>query len=85
MRQTSETSGTKEYATVRVASGTVEGVNTGATHTSAEARQFDGLRHLAEALNKLAELGYEPLSGAISHGEVHPGGANYTLILSRTK
>lgn len=77
----------KEYATVQVHNGTIYRVDIGAANRSPEDVQFDGLKghSLVAALNKLAELEYAPLAGAISHGELHPGGASYTLIFSREK
>ena len=77
----------KEYATVQINSGQVYRVDVGAPNGSGLAGQFDGLRGhtLVVALNKLAELGYTPLAGAIDHGEINPTGAQYTVILSRDK
>ena len=77
----------KEYATVQVHNGSLFRVDTGAANRSPQDIQFDGLKGhpVVAALNKLAELEYVPLAGAISHGELHPGGASYTLILAREK
>ena len=77
----------KEYATVQVHNGVIFRVDVGAPNRSAQDTQFDGLKGfpLVHALNKLAELDYIPLEGAISHGEIHPGGSSYTLIFSREK
>jgi hypothetical protein len=77
----------KEYATVQVHNGVIFRVDIGAPNRSPEDAQFDGLKGhpLVAALNKLAEFEYVPLAGAISHGELHPGGASYTLIFSREK
>jgi hypothetical protein len=76
-----------EYATVQIQNGTVFRVDTGAANRSPEDVQFDGLKGhpLVAALNKLAELDYGPLAGAVSHGETHPGLASFTLIFSREK
>jgi hypothetical protein len=67
--------------------GKIFRVSIGAANRSPEDTQFDGLEGhpLVAALNNLAELEYAPPAGAISHGESHPGGANYTLIFSREK
>jgi hypothetical protein len=77
----------KEYATVQVDAGVIYRIDTGAPNASSEAAQFDGLKGfpLVHALNKLDELGFAPLAGAISHGEVHPGRASYLLMFSREK
>jgi hypothetical protein len=77
----------KEYATVQVHNGVIFRVDIGYPNGSPEDAQFAGLTKfpLVYALNKLAELEYVPLAGAISHGEIHPGGASYTLIFSREK
>jgi hypothetical protein len=77
----------KEYATVLVQDGVVYRVDTGAANGTAEATQFDGLKRfpLVNALNKLDELGYAPLQGAVDHGQMHTAGANYTLICVREK
>jgi hypothetical protein len=77
----------KEYATVQIDAGVIYRIDIGAPNGSPEAAQFDGLKGfpLVHALNKLDELGFAPLAGAISHGEVHPGRASYILIFSREK
>jgi hypothetical protein len=77
----------KEYATVQINAGAIYRIDTGAPNGSPEAAQFEGLDKwpLVRALNKLDELGYSPLAGAVSHGELHPGLASYTLIFSREK
>jgi hypothetical protein len=77
----------KEYATVQINAGVVHRIDTGAANGSPEAAQFDGLKGwpLVHALNKLDELGYVPLQGAIDHGLHHPGGAQYTLLFVREK
>ena len=65
----------REYATVQVHNGSVLRIDTDAPNSSPQDVQFDGLKGhpLVAALNKLAELEYVPLAGAISHGELHPG------------
>lgn len=77
----------KEYATVLIQNGVVYRIDTGAKNATTEATQFDGLKGfpLVAALNKLAELDYAPLHGAIDHGAAHPAGANYTQIFVRDK
>ena len=77
----------KEYATVQIQDGVIYRVDTGAPNGSAEASQFTGLVRfpLVHALNKLDELGYTPLEGAIDHGDSHTAGANYTLLCVREK
>ncbi len=72
---------------MHINAGVIYRVDTGAANGSPEATQFDGLKGfpLVHALNKLDELGLAPRAGAISHGELHPGGASYTLIFSREK
>ena len=77
----------KEYATVLVQDGVTLRLDTGAPNGSPEASQYDGLKGypLVYALNKLDEFGYAPLQGAIDHGQMHTGGANYTLICAREK
>jgi hypothetical protein len=76
-----------EYATVQIDAGVIYRIDTGAPNGSPEAAQFDGLKRfpLVHALNKLDEPGFAPLAGAISHGDLHPGRASYTLMFSREK
>ncbi len=77
----------KEYATVEIQNGRIHRVGTDAPNGSATASQFNGLvgYPLVFALNKLDELGFVPLQGAIDHGEMQAAGANYTLICVREK
>jgi len=77
----------KEYATVLIQDGVIFRIDTGAPNGSPQAAQVDGLKKhpLVAALNKLDELGYTPLQGAIDHGEAHTAGANFTLICVREK
>jgi hypothetical protein len=77
----------KEYATVQVHNGVIFRVDTGAANRSPQDVQFDGLKGfpVVAALNKLAEFDYTPLAGVVDHGELHPGGASFTLIFSREK
>lgn len=77
----------KEYATVQVHNGTIVRVDTGAANRSPQDTQFDGLKGhpVAAALNKLAEFDYQPLAGVVDHGELHPGGASFTLFFVREK
>ena len=62
-------------------------MDTGAANESPVANQFTGLKGfpLVYALNKMDELGYAPLAGAIDHGDAPTPGTNYTLILVREK
>lgn len=77
----------REYATVQVHNGVVFRVDTGAANRSPQDAQFDGLKGhpVVAALNKLAELDFQPLAGVVDHGEIHPGGASFTLIFAREK
>jgi len=77
----------KEYATIETQHGRIHRVGTDAPNGSAGASQFNGLASypLVFGLNKLDELGYAPLQGAIDHGETQTAGANYTLICVREK
>jgi hypothetical protein len=76
-----------EYATVQVHKGVIYHVDIGAANRSPQDMQFDGLtgQPVVAALNKLAELDYAPLAGAISHGEIHPGAASFTVFFAREK
>lgn len=72
---------------MQIQHGVIFRVETGAPNGSPEASQFGGLARfpLVHALNKLDELGYTPLAGAIDHGEMQAAGANYTLLFAREK
>jgi hypothetical protein len=77
----------KEYATVQINAGVIYRIDIGAPNSSLEATQFDGLKGfpLVHALNKLDELGFAPLQGAVDHGQYHPAGAQYTVLFVRDK
>jgi hypothetical protein len=77
----------REYATVQIQDGVVFRVDTDAANGTPQAAQFDGFKRfpLVHALNKLDELGYTPLQGAVDHGQMHTAAANYTLLFVREK
>jgi hypothetical protein len=77
---------TKEYATVEIRDGLIFSVDIGAPNGSPEDAQFNGLKRfpLVYALNKLAELDYVPVQGAVDHGQ-HSGAPNYTVVFVREK
>jgi len=62
---------------VQIHDGRIDRIDTGAPNNAPVATQFDGLKGhpLVAALNKLAELGYAPLQGAIDHGNTHTAAA----------
>jgi hypothetical protein len=76
-----------EYASVQIEGGKVYRIDTDAKNGSPAAAQFDGLKGYPPVLafNKLAELDYVPLAGAVDHGNTNPGAANYTMFFVREK
>jgi len=76
-----------EYASVQIEGGKIFRIDTGAENGTPAAAQFDGLKGYPPvfAFNKLAELDFTPLAGAIDHGDTPPRAANYTVFFVREK
>ena len=71
---------------MQITNGVIYRIDADAPHGTPGAEQYDGLKGLplVAALNKLAELDYAPVPGAIDHGQ-NTGAPNYTVLLARDK